>query len=28
VNEEVGKHIQSLYLKPVDLKNAELDMIM
>ena len=28
VNEEVGKHIQSLYLKPVDLKNAELDMII
>ena len=26
VNEEVGKHIQSLYLKSVDLKNAELDM--
>ena len=28
VNEEVGKHIQSLYLKPVDLKNAKLDMVI
>ena len=28
VNEKVGKHIQSLYLKQVDLKNAELDMVI
>ncbi len=28
VNEKVGKHIQSIYLKPVDLKNAEIDMII
>ena len=28
VNEKVGKHIQSLYLKPVDLKNYELNMII
>ena len=28
VNIEVGEHIQSLYLKPVDLKNAELNMII
>ena len=26
VNEKVGEHIQSIYIKPVDLKNAELDM--
>ena len=28
VNEEVGKYIQSMYLKPVDLKNAEVNMII
>ena len=28
VNEEVGRHIQSVYLKRVDLKNAEVDMII
>ena len=28
VNEEVGKHIQSLFFRPVDLKNAELDMVI
>ena len=26
VNEKVGEHIQSIYIKPVDLKNAEIDM--
>ena len=28
VNEKVGKHIQSLYLKSVKLKNAEIDMLI
>ena len=28
INEEVGKHLQLLYLKPVDLKNAEVNMII
>ncbi len=28
LNEKVGKHIQSLYLKPVNLKNYELEMVI